>query len=39
MTAIAGLDKLLMQNRHPRIIPEESGEFKKGIGRFVQEVF
>ena len=37
MTAIAGLDKLLMQNRQLGIIPEESGEFKKGIGRQPQE--
>jgi hypothetical protein len=37
MTAIAGLDKLLMQNRELGIIPEESGEFKKGIGRQPQE--
>ena len=37
MTAIAGLDKLLMQNRELGIIPEESGEFKKGIGKQPQE--
>ena len=37
MTAIAGLDKLLMQNRQLGVIPEESGEFKKGIGRQPQE--
>jgi hypothetical protein len=37
MTAIAGLDNLLMQNRQLGIIPEESGEFKKGIGRQPQE--
>ena len=37
MIAIAGLDKLLMQNRALGIIPEESGEFKKGIGKQPQE--
>jgi len=37
MIAIGGLDKLLSQNRQLGIIPEESGEFKKGIGRQPQE--
>jgi len=37
MTAIAGLEKLLMENRQLGLIPEESGEFKKGIGRQPQE--
>ena len=37
MMAVGELDKLISQSRGLGIIPEESGEFKKGIGRDPQE--
>jgi len=37
MMAIGELDKLISQSRDLGIIPEESGEFKKGIGKQPQE--